>query len=156
EALATAARLEQEMSEEREQGSSLRTESERAARRAEELDGAVAAAQARSDELEQSRVRAEARVSEMEAELTAVRAELEEQLLRAEALEAAESAPESNGLKWGTGSQRTLSAALVGLTEWRSVLKHAVGTLGSEGGWDATIAWCPDEPRGSMRCGEMW
>jgi PAS domain-containing protein len=155
-ALATAARLEEELLKEREQRGSLRAESERAARRADELDDAVAAKQARSDELEQSLVGAEARVSELEAELTAVRAELEERLLRAEALEAAAPAPESNGLKWGTGSQRALSAALVGLTEWRSVLKHAVGTLGSEGGWDATIAWCPDERRGSMRCGAIW
>jgi len=156
EALATAARLEEELLKEREQRGSLRAESERSARRADELDGAVAAEQARSDELEQSLVRAEARLSELEAELTAVRAELKEHLLRAEALEAAASAPESNGLKWGTGSQRALSAALMGLTEWRSVLKHAVGTLGSEGGWDATIAWCPAEPRGSMRCGAIW
>jgi hypothetical protein len=95
-------------------------------------------------------------VSELEAELMAVQAELEEQQLKAESLEASASAPESDGLRWGTGSQRALSAALVGLTEWRSVLKHAVGTLGSEGGWDATIAWCPDSPPGSMRCGEMW
>ena len=156
EALATAARLEEELLKELEQRGSLRAESERAARRADELDGAVAAEHARSDELDQSLVRAEARVSELEAELTTVRAELEEHLLRAEALEAAASAPESNGLKWGTGSQRALSTALVGLTEWRSVLKHAVGTLGSEGGWDATIAWCPDEPRGSLRCGAIW
>jgi PAS domain-containing protein len=154
EALATAARLEEELLKEGEQRGSLRAESERAARRADELDGAVAAEQARSDELEQSLVRAEARVSELEAELTAVRAELEEHLLGA--LEAGASAPESNGLKWGTGSQRALAAALVGLTEWQSVLKHAVGMLGSEGGWDATIAWCPDEPRGSMRCGAIW
>jgi PAS domain-containing protein len=156
EALATAARLEEELLKEGEQRGSLHAESERAARRADELDGAVAAEQARSDELEQSLVRAGARVGELEAELTAVRAELEEHLLRAEALEATASAPESNGLKWGTGSQRALSAALVGLTEWQAVLKHAVGTLGSEGGWDATIAWCPDEPRGSMRCGAIW
>jgi PAS domain-containing protein len=156
EALATATRLEEELSKEHEQRGSLHAESERAARRADELDGAVAAEQARSHELEQSLVRAEARVSELEAELTAVRAELEEHLLHAETLEAAESAPETNGLKWGTGSQRALSAALVGLTEWRSVLKHAVATLGSEGGWDATIAWCPDEPRGSMTCGAIW
>jgi PAS domain-containing protein len=156
EALATAAGLEEELLKEREQRGSLRHESERAARRADELDGAVAAEQARSDELEQSRVRAEARASELDAELTAVRAELEEHLLRAEAVEAAASAPESNGLKWGEGSQRALSAALVGVTEWRSVLQHAADTLGSEGGWDATIAWCPDEPRGSMRCGAIW
>jgi PAS domain-containing protein len=158
EALATAARLEEELSGVREQQGSLRAESERASRRAAELDGAVAAEQARSGELEQSRVRAEARVSELEAELTDVRAELEEHQVSAEVLEAGASAPGSNGLTWGTGSQRAFSAALVGLTEWRSVLKHAVGALGSEGGWDATVAWCPDEPRGSMamRCGALW
>jgi PAS domain-containing protein len=156
EALAAAAQLEEELSKEREQQGSLRAESERAARRTDELDGAVAAEQARSDELEQSLVRAEAGASALEAELAAVRAELEEHVLLAEAPEAAASAPESNGLEWGTGSQRALSAALVGLTEWRSVLKHAVGTLGSEGGWDVTVAWCPDEPRGSMRCGAIW
>jgi PAS domain-containing protein len=156
EALATAARLEEELLKESEQRGSLRDESERAAARADELDGNVTAERARSEELEQSLAGAEARMSELDAELTAVRGELEEHLLGAEALEAAASAPESDGLKWGTGSQRALSAALVGLTEWRSVLTHAVGTLGSEGGWDATIAWCPDEPRGSMRCGAIW
>jgi len=156
EALATAAQLEEELLKEREQRGSLRAESEQAARRADELDGAVAAEQSRSGELEQSLVRAEARVSELEAELPSVQAALEEQLLRTEALEAGASAPESNGLKWGTGSQRALSAALVDLTEWQSVLKHAAGTLGVEGGWDASIAWCPDEPRGSMRCSAIW
>jgi PAS domain-containing protein len=156
EALATAARLEEELLKEREQRDSLRAESERAARRADELDGAVAAEQARSDELERSIARAEARVGELEAELTAVGAELEENVLRAEAAEGAASTPESNGLEWGTASQRALSAALVGLTEWRSVLNHAVGTLGSEGGWDGTIAWCSDQPRGSMTCGAIW
>jgi PAS domain-containing protein len=83
EALATAARLEEELLTEREQLGSLRAESERAARRADELDGVVASEQARSEELERSLVRAEARVSELEAELTAVRAELEENLMRA-------------------------------------------------------------------------
>ena len=156
EALASAARLEGELSKEREQRDTLRSESERAARRADELDGAVAAQQARSDELEKSLVRAEARVGELEAELTSVRAELEDNLQRAEALEAAEPAPEGNGHEWSTTSQRALSAALGGLTEWRSVLEHAVDTLGSEGGWDATVAWCRDEPRGSMRCGAIW
>jgi len=156
EALATAARLEEELEKEREQRGSLRAESERAARRADELDGAVATEHARSDELQQSLVSAQARVNQLEGDLTAVRAELEEHLLRAEALEVATPAPESDGLKWGAGSQRALSAALMGLTEWRSALKQVVGTLGSEGGWDATIAWCPDEPRGSMTCGAIW
>jgi PAS domain-containing protein len=156
EAQATAARLEAELSEEREQHESLHAESERAARRADELDGAVAAEKARSGELEQSLARSEARVDELEAELTTVRAELDDHAQRAEVLETAASAPDTDGLKWDTGSQRALSAALVGLTEWRSVLKHAVATLGSEGGWDAAIAWCPGEPRGSMRCGAIW
>jgi PAS domain-containing protein len=156
EALAKATQLEEELLKEHEQRDSLRAESQLATQRADELDVAVAAEQARSDGLEQSRVCAEARVSELEAELTTVQTELEEHLRRAEALEAAASEPESNGLKWGTGSQLALCAALVGLTEWRSVLKHAVDALGSEGGWDATIAWCPDEPRGSMRAGAIW
>jgi PAS domain-containing protein len=156
EALATAAQLEQELSKEREQLDSLRAESEGAVIRAEELDGAVAAQQARSDELEQSLARSERRVGELEAELAALRAELEESLLREEAVEAAQSAPESTGLKWDTSSQRALSAALVGFTEWRSVLNQAVGTLGSEGGWDATIAWCREHPRWTMSCGAVW
>ncbi len=156
EALASAAQLEEELSKEREQWGSLRDEAELAARRADELDSAVAAEHARSDELEWSLVRSGGRVSELEAELTAVRGELEENVLRAEAVEAAASAPESNGLKWGANAQRTLSAALVGVTEWRTVLNHAVATLGSKGGWDVTIAWCCDQPRGSMTCGAIW
>jgi PAS domain-containing protein len=156
EALATTAQLEAELSQEREQRGSLRAESERAARRADELDGAVAAEQARSTELEQSLVRAEAHVGELEADLTAARAELDEHLSRVKALEVAASVPESNGLKWSASSQRALSAALMGLTEWRSVLKRAVSTLGSEGAWDAAIVWCPGEPRGSMRCSAIW
>jgi PAS domain-containing protein len=156
EALATATRLEEELLREREQLGSLRGESERAAQRADELDGAVAAEHARSAELEQSLGRAEASVSELEAELVAVRAELEEQLVPAEALEADTSTPESDGPKWGTDSQRALSAELAGKTEWRSVLNSAVDILGSEGGWDATIAWCAEKPHGSMRCGASW
>jgi PAS domain-containing protein len=102
EALATVARLEQELSQEREQRGSLRGESERAARRIDWLNGAVAAEQARSEELEQSLGRAQARVDELESELTDARAELEQEAVRAEALEAAVSSPESDGPKWGT------------------------------------------------------
>ncbi len=156
EALATAARLEDELLSERAQLGSLRAESERVAKRAEQLDGAVAAQHARSDELEQSLGHAEARVGELEAELIAVREELEEEQTPAESGEADTSTSDSDGLRWGTDSQRALSAALVGLTEWRSVLSSAVGVLGSEGGWDATIAWCAEKPQGSMRCGGSW
>jgi PAS domain-containing protein len=156
EALATAERLEQELLSERGQLGSLRAKTESAAQRAEELDGAVEAERARSDELGQSLGRTEARVSELEAELTAVRTELEEQLLPAEAGEPEPSPAESDGLEWGTDAQRALSGALVGLTEWRAVLTSAVGVLGAEGGWDATIAWCAEKPHGSMRCGASW
>jgi PAS domain-containing protein len=156
EALATATRLEKELLSEREQLDILRADSERAAQHAEQLDGVVAAENARSDELKQSLSRSGTRVSELEAELTAVREELEQQLLPAEAGELDSSTLEGEGLRWGTDSQRALSAALVGLTEWRSVLNSAVGVLGSEGGWDATIAWCAEKPHGSMRCGGSW
>ena len=160
EALATAARLEEQLATEREQRDSLRAESQRAARRAEELDDAVAAEHARSDELEQSLARSETRVGELEAELTAVRGELEEHVEHEKALEAAasgsKSATEDDGLTWSTSAQRAFSAALGRPTEWRSVLEHAVETLGCEGGWDATVAWCRDDPRGSMRCNAIW
>ncbi len=156
EALASAERIEEELLQGREQQDSLRSESEGAARRAEELDDAFAAEQARADELERTLARAEAHVDELEAEITAVREELEEHLKPAPAPEDAVSAPAGKGVKWGAGSQRALAGALMGLTEWRAVLKHAVGTLGSEGGWDATVAWCTERPRGSMRCGAFW
>ena len=156
EAVATASRLEAELAKEREQEGSLRAESERAAKHAEELDGAIAAEQARAYELERSLIRAEARVGELDAELGTLRGELEEHAQRAQALEAAVSAPATKGLRWNAASQRALSAALMGPTEWRSMLKRAVDTLGAEGGWDAAIAWCRDDPRGSMRCGAIW
>ncbi len=156
EALAAATRLEEELASEREQLGSLRAESERAARRAEELDGAARAEAARSGELEQSLGRAEARVGELEAELESVRAELEQQLVSEQTGEPGASTPDGDGLSWGTDSQRALTAALVGLTEWRTVLKSTVDVLGSEGGWDATVAWCAERPQGSMRCGASW
>ena len=155
-ALAAATRLEEELAQERQQLDGLRAESADAVRRAEELDGAVAAEQARSDELTQSFARQEAHASELEAELTAVRAELEERLLLAQAPAAEASTAEDNGLRWGAASQRALSAALVGLTEWRAALKLATDILGSEGGWDATIAWCTERPGPLMRCGVFW
>jgi len=156
EALATVARLEEELLEGREQRDSLRSESERAGRRAAELDGALEAEHARGDELEQSLVRAEARVDELDAELTAVREELEEHRQPVPVPEATASVPDGNGVTWDSDSQRALSAALVGLTEWRAVLKQAVATLGSQGGWDAAVAWSTEKPRGSMRCCAFW
>jgi PAS domain-containing protein len=156
EALAVAAQLEHELAKERDRAESVRTESERAGRRTDELADAFAAEQARSGELEQSLARAEARMGELEADLEGVRAQLEEQAATADALEAAAGAPDSSRLSWSAGSQRAFSAMLAGLTEWRAVLKSAAGLIGSEGGWDASIAWCPDKPRGSMACASVW
>ncbi len=155
EALAAATRLEQELLSEREQLEKLRVESERAAQRAEELGGAVACEQARAGELERSHARAEDRVGELEGELAALREELEQRAAPAEGNENP-TAQETEGLRWGTDAQRVLSGALVGLTEWRSVLERAVGVLGEEGGWDATVAWCAEKSHGSMRCGSSW
>ncbi len=59
-------------------------------------------------------------------------------------------------LAWDAASQRALSASLAGVLEWRTVLEHVVKTLGPKGGWDATVAWCPDEPRPWMKCVAMW
>ncbi len=156
EALARSTRLEQELSQEREQRDRLKAESERAAVRADELAGAVSAEQERSGELEQSLARTEARVGELEAEVTSVREELKQHLHHVEALETSGSTSEDGDPEWDTSSQRAFSAALGGLTEWRSVLDHAVDALGSQGGWDAAVAWCRDDPRASMRCGAVW
>lgn len=156
EALAAATRLEEELAREREQLGSVRAESQQAARRAEELGGAMTAEQARSDELRASLAREEEHVSELQAELSAAQAELAERELAAG--EAATDPPVggSDGLGWGAGPQHALSTALVGVTEWRAALKLATDILGSEGGWDATIAWCTERPGPAMRCGEVW
>ena len=87
---------------------------------------------------------------------TAARAALEERAQEAQEIQARASVPNNDDVHWSSSSQRALSAALGGLTEWRSVLEHAAHTLGAEGGWDATVAWCRDEPRWSMRCGAIW
>jgi hypothetical protein len=158
EARASAARLEQELAEERRERDSLRADSERAEQRGRELDGAIAAERARSEELEQSLGRSEARVDELQSELTCVKEELEEHMRRAELLDAVASAVETKRPTWGANPQRALSAALAGLTEWQGVLKQTVRTIGSEGRWDAAVAWCPGAPSGvaSMRCAAIW
>jgi PAS domain-containing protein len=155
-ALATAARLDDELTKEREQQGSLRSESERAAERLQELDDAVAAERERAGELEQSLAGAESRTKELEAELTTVRAEMEQDRLTAEAKSTAAAVPDKEGLRWGMHAQHALSAALVGVTEWQAVLKNTVAVLGKEGGWEATIAWCPERPGGVMTCSAMW
>ncbi len=64
--------------------------------------------------------------------------------------------PGRTGPAWGAVSQRALSAGLVEITEWRAALKHVVGILGSEGGWDAAVGWSSDERGRSMKCAAVW
>jgi hypothetical protein len=155
-ALAAAARLEQELAQERDQLDGLRVGTEQAARRTEELDGAVAAEQARSEELRQSLARQEEHVSELETELSAAHAELAERDLPAEEPQDGPATDGGGGPRWGADAQHALATALVGATEWRAALKLATDILGSEGGWDATIAWCTERPGPAMRCGVVW
>jgi PAS domain-containing protein len=155
EALAAAARLEEELAQEREQLGSSRSDSENAARRVQELDSAILAEQARSEELRQSLAREEEHAGALQTELTAAQAELQERLVPVEP-EADRHAEETEGPRWGAAAQHALSTALVGVTEWRAALKLATDVLGSEGGWDATIAWCVERPGPAMRCGVVW
>jgi PAS domain-containing protein/predicted nucleic acid-binding Zn-ribbon protein len=151
-----ALQLEQKLTEASQRSDELEQELTGASERAQQLEQELTGASERAQQLEGELTGANARVGEVEAELTATRAELEAHRLHGEALEAEASTPEASGIRWGTGAQRALAAALVGLTEWRSVLTHAVSTLGSEGGWDMSVAWCPDRPRGSMTCAAFW
>jgi hypothetical protein len=118
----------------------------------------AAAEQRRAGELEESVARADARVSELEDELRELRAQQspQPQPQPAGEPEAAEAAEECRGPRWSATAQRTLSAALVGVTELRPVLTKVIETLGAEGGWNAGIAWATEEPRRPMRCDAIW
>jgi PAS domain-containing protein len=117
---------------------------------------AVTAAQERSEELARSLSQANARAEELEAELQESR-ELESQPLQSTPESGAQDPVEtSHGPTWNAGAQRSLSAALVDVTEWRVALKRVIDTLGAEGGWDAGIAWSTDEPRRPLRCDAIW
>lgn len=60
------------------------------------------------------------------------------------------------GPAWSHGAQRALTASLAAATEWRTGLKDVLRVVGSEGGWDAAVAWCPDERTSALRCVAMW
>ncbi len=57
---------------------------------------------------------------------------------------------------WDAAAQRALSAALMDVSEWRMALRQAVNTIGSEGNWDAVVAWGTEERGTSMKCAAMW
>jgi hypothetical protein len=56
---------------------------------------------------------------------------------------------------WQPASQRALSAALTAADDWRTALEQTVKIVGSEGGWDAVVARCPDRRRQFMQCVAM-
>jgi hypothetical protein len=60
------------------------------------------------------------------------------------------------GPAWSHTAQRALTASLAASTEWRTGLKDVLRILGSEGGWDAVVAWCPDDRANALRCVAMW
>jgi PAS domain-containing protein len=127
-----------------------------------DLELALGRAEARTSELESERARAaaleslphaEAPSSMLDDELSAVRgagAQVEH------APPSTLAGPNGANVRWDIRSQRALSAALAGVKEWRGVLKQAIGTLGEEGGWDATVAWSVEKPHWSMRCVAFW
>jgi hypothetical protein len=123
----------------------------------ERLQREAAEAAAELDALRQT-------VEELRTELSAANEELDR--LRAQAPERDEPASEAEGGEvavavsaghtWTPASQRALSGALAGVSDWRTALKYAVKAIGTEGGWDAAIAWAPDDGRGPMMCAAMW
>jgi PAS domain S-box-containing protein len=142
--------------------------------RAEDALGELALAQDRADEalaaserLQREAAEAAAEldvmrqtIADLSSELSAAREELDE--LREQASSAPPSSdsdaaePARSGHAWTTASQHALSAALAGASEWRAALKQAARVIGTEGGWEAVVAWAPDDGRGPMTCSAMW
>ena len=92
------------------------------------------------------------------AELAAERQDVES--LRA-ALNDAASATNSGvrltaGPTWHGAAQHAVSEAIAGVADWRIALKEVVRVLGEHGGWDAVVAWCPEERRPAFCCVGMW
>jgi len=160
----TPEQLEQERVRAERAGAGLEEERARAEQAVASAEQAEARAAALATQVDAERHTVEA----LRSELSATRQELDRlqaQVLRnaedvapagdaAEAVEAAESASPSGA--WDAASQRELSAALTGVSDWRAVLERAVKTLGPNGGWEAAGAWCPDSRRGSIECVAMW
>jgi hypothetical protein len=158
----------QQAQEELEQQRVLAGEAEAAGNRARREAAATAAevqAERQAIEALQAELRAaHTAVADARDELSRVRVErstLREQIEQLEG-ETAEDPARAHDQRadgsptWTAASQRALTAALTGVSEWRSALLQVVKILGSEGGWDAAVAWSPDERRGLMKCVAMW
>lgn len=148
----------------------VREQAERSRRAAEVADARAEAA--RADALA---VKADARAEAARADAVAVKAEaaalrkalaepseeLEEPSWRvaepAAAPEppAAEEQPSTRRPTWSSGSDDVISASLASATDWRTGMKAAVKTIGSEGEWDAVTAWL-SEQQDVLTCSAMW
>ena len=127
-----------------------REHTEQAIGSAEQARGEATAAAEQIDSLRQD-------VETLRAALGASREELERMRLEAAASDSQQGAVLIDAPGWGPASQRALSAALSGVSDWRVALKQAVKTLGSEGKWDLAVAWLPDDGgRGRLKCAGMW
>jgi hypothetical protein len=137
-------------------------EEARQAREAHEQERAQAEQTAAETQAELAQIRGELRLAQDEAAsaLASVSAERQRvELLEGELTavhEGPREVPGSASKGWDGTSQRALSAALAGITDWRTALQQAARTLGEKGGWDAVVAWCPEERRGSMKCAATW
>lgn len=157
-ALEDAAGLREEMEAAQRQVEEVRESAESAERELVEARQALErelteAREALERELASAREAAEGREA-LEQELAEAREALERE--RSER-EAAESAQLDDGSPhWEPAAQHALSAALTGVADWSAAMTQATKALGSEGGWDAAIAWCPDDRRGLMSCAAAW
>ncbi len=106
-----------------------------------------------------------AAVAEARQQATAALAELEGErqdvaALRAALTEASSGAgsgmPVTSGPGWNGAAQRAVAEALAEVPDWRVALKELVRVIGPRGGWDAVVAWCPEERRPTMSCTGMW
>jgi PAS domain-containing protein len=153
-ALAEAARVEEELSTERQQLADAKINLDTLSAELENARGRL-----RNTETELQRARAEQDAQRDQAEAAIAEERQATEALRAElqtAQEALRFTTPETGPRWDASSQRALSGALAGITEWRAGLKHVVKSLGVDGGWDTVVAWCPEDRRGFMKCVAMW
>jgi hypothetical protein len=157
---------------------------ELARERAEGLESALASSREEASGTQSALSQARAQIADLQAELSGTRAEYEaarganERLDReirelaarppapvdvvvtpassVPAVEEPAGAVAGSAFSWSPSAQRSLTSALAHSAEWRTGLKDALRILGTEAGWDAVIAWCPDERGTSLRCAAMW
>jgi hypothetical protein len=95
------------------------------------------------------------------AALAELAAERQDVAALRDALSEASSSPNAgmrliSGPTWDGTAQRAVAEAIAEVSDWRIALKEIVRVLGALGGWDAVVAWCPEERRPGFCCVGMW